>query len=57
MASRAVREVQALKIVNNDLEGYADVNQSLNANVESLQDLEEIPKSHPWVLERVRIRC
>jgi len=52
MASRAVREVQALKIVNNDLEGYADVNQSLNANVESLQDLEEIPKSHPWVLER-----
>ena len=57
MASRAVREVQALKIVNNDLEGYADVNQSLNANVESLQDLEEIPKSHPWVLERVRQRC
>ena len=53
MASRAVREVQALKIVNKDLEDYGEVNQSLNANVETLQDLEDIPNSHPWVLERV----
>ena len=53
MASRPVREVQALKIVNKDLEGYEDVNPSLNIPVESLQDLESIPSTHPWVLERV----
>ena len=53
MASRPVREVQALKIVNKDLEGYEDVNPSLNIPVESLHDLESSPSTHPWVLERV----
>ena len=54
MASRAVREVQALKIVNADLANDADlVNPSLNVNVETLADLESIPEAHPWVLQRV----
>jgi len=53
MASRAVREVQALKIVNADLANDADlVNPSLNVNVETLADLESIPEAHPWVLQR-----
>ena len=54
MASRAVREVQALKIVNADLANDSDlVNPSLNVNVETFADLESIPEAHPWVLQRV----
>ena len=53
MASRPVREVQALNIVNQELSDSLGVEKLNFASIESLDDLERIEADEPWVLNQV----
>ena len=52
MASRPVREVQALNIVSQDLSNNLGVQKLNYASVESLEDLDLIEANEPWVLKQ-----
>ena len=52
MASRPVREVQALNIVSQELSNDLGVQKLNYVSIESLEDLEKIEKEQKWVLDR-----
>ena len=52
MASRPVREVQALNIVSQELSNNLGVQKLNYASIESLEDLERIEIEQQWVLDR-----
>ena len=52
MASRPVREVQALNIVSQELSNNLGVQKLNYASIESLEDLELIEANEPWVLKQ-----
>ena len=52
MASRPVREVQALNIVSQELSNNLGVQKLKYASIEKLEDLEKIESEHPWVLNQ-----
>ena len=53
MASRAIREVQALNIVTQELSDDIGVEKLNYASIESLEDLDKIEAEQPWVLNQV----
>ena len=53
MASRAIREVQALNIVAQELSNDIGVEKLNYASVETLEDLDKIESEQPWVLSQV----
>ena len=53
MASRAIREVQALNIVAQELSNDIGVEKLNYASVETLEDLDKIEAEQPWVLSQV----
>ena len=53
MASRPVREVQALNIVAQELSDEVGVQKLNYASIENLDDLERIETEQPWVLKQV----
>ena len=55
MASRAIREVQALNIVAQELSNDIGVEKLNYASVETLEDLDKIEAEQPWVLNKVNI--
>lgn len=55
MASRAIREVQALNIVAQELSNEIGVEKLNYASIETLEDLDKIEAEQPWVLRQVNI--
>ena len=55
MASRPIREVQALNIVTQELPNDIGVEKLHYAAIETLDDFERIENAEPWVLQQVRI--
>ena len=53
MASRAIREVQALNIVAQELSNDIGVEKLNYASIETLEDLDKIEAEQPWVLNQV----
>ena len=54
MASRPIREVQALNIVTQELSDDLGVQKLTYASIECLEDLETIEQDQPWVTKQVR---
>ena len=54
MASRPVREVQALNIVTQELSDDLGAEKLNYASIECLEDLERIENDEPWVHKQVR---
>ena len=54
MASRPIREVQALNIVTQELSDDLGVQKLTYASIECLEDLERIEQDQPWVTKQVR---
>ena len=55
MASRAIREVQALNIVAQELSNEIGVEKLNYASIETLEDLDKIEAEQPWVLNQVSL--
>ena len=55
MASRPIREVQALNIVTQELPNDIGVEKLHYAAIETLDDFERIENAEPWVLQQVQI--
>ena len=53
MASRPVREVQALNIVAQELSDNLGVEKLNYVSIESIEDLERIEAEEPWILKQV----
>ena len=53
MASRPIREVQALNIVNQEVYDNIGVQKLNYESIETLEDLEKIEKEKPWVSSQV----
>ena len=53
MASRAIREVQALNIVAQELSNDIGVEKLNYASIETLEDLDKIEAEQQWVLNQV----
>ena len=53
MASRPIREVQALNIVTQELSDDLGVEKLTYASIECAEDLDRIEKDQPWVKEKV----
>ena len=56
MSAKAIREVQSLGLIRKHLDvSNAGGVELLNfAAIESEQDLETLPETHPWILDTVR---
>ena len=54
MASRPIREVQALNIVDQELSNDLGVEKFRYASIKSIEDLESIEENEPWVLKQVK---
>ena len=52
MASRPIREVQALNIVTQELSDDLGVQKLTYASIESLEDLDRIEEDQPWVTKQ-----
>ena len=57
MASRPIREVQALNIVVQELPNDLGVEKLNYVSIESLDDLDRIENESPWVLKQVTHLC
>ena len=55
MASRPIREVQALNIVTQELPNDIGAEKLHYAAIETLDDFERIENAEPWVLQQVLI--
>ena len=55
MASRPIREVQALNIVTLELPNDIGVEKLHYAAIETLDDFEKIENAEPWILQEVLI--
>ena len=55
MASRPIREVQALNIVDEELSNDLGVEKFRYASIDSIEDLKSIEENEPWVLKQVRL--
>ena len=53
MASRPIREVQALNIVAQELSEEVGFHKLNYASIETLDDLDRIETEEPWVLKQV----